>query len=59
MSAAVIVHSLMPDRTIRCEAKAGHTTAEARNVTCKRCLSMMETAKRAADLQRIPPERWP
>ena len=59
MSGPLAVHSLLPDGRVRCDERAAHATTEARNVTCKECLRMMETAERAKALQTIPPERWP
>ena len=55
-----VVHSLLPDGSVRCEETGvQHATTEAGNVTCQRCKAMMETARRAAELLKIPPERWP
>jgi hypothetical protein len=54
------VHSLLPDGKVRCdEGDVPHATTIDRCVTCRRCLHMIETAKRAAKMQTIPPERWP
>lgn len=54
------IHRLLPDGKVRCDERdVPHATTEERTVTCRACLKMIATAKRAAEMQRIPAERWP